>query len=207
MATLLPVVVTVNTSGLFKVKEPFTISSDVIYTVIAVRTFPELTDRKEDVYNKYYLPVNISRELYLSDANVGASIITLKSHDGQVVYIPDTYIESYPGINGLEYKRNVVVIDLAFVPSYVDPTLLTDDLKNIITATLGIEPVVDITSMDYEGTITEENHLQMEAARKMKIRNTTPVTEQLAAAKEENEKLKALNTSMMEILSANGLTN
>ncbi|AFQ96668.1 hypothetical protein STRATTON_223 [Erwinia phage vB_EamM_Stratton] len=207
MATLLPVVVTVNTTGLFKVKEPFAIAEDVIYTVEAVRTFPELVDRKEDVYNKYYLPVGLGREAYLADANVGGSILTLKSRDGQVVYIPDTYIESYPGINGLEYKRNVMVIDLAFIPSYVDPTTISEDVKNIITAGLGIDPIIDITSMDYEGTVTEENHLQMEAVRKAKIRNTTPVSEQLVSAQQENAKLKALNAAMLEILQANGLAN
>ncbi|ANZ48234.1 hypothetical protein ASESINO_221 [Erwinia phage vB_EamM_Asesino] len=207
MATLLPVVVTVNTTGLFKVKQPFTIAEDVIFNVEAVRTFPELVDRKIDVYNTYYAPVGLGRDAYLADANVGASILTMKSRDGQVVYIPDTYIESYPGINGLAYKRNVLVIDLALVPDYVDPTTISEDVKNIVTAGLGIDPVIDITTMDYEGTVTEEDHLQMEAARKAKIRNVTPLAEQLKAAQDENTKLKTLNAAMLEILQAHGLAN
>ncbi|EMS7630239.1 hypothetical protein WDI47_004069, partial [Salmonella enterica subsp. enterica serovar Bredeney] len=112
-----------------------------------------------------------------------------------------------PGLNGLNYRRNVVVIDLALIPEYVDVTLLTNDLKSILERGLGIDARVDITSMDYEGTVTEEEHLQMEAVRKAKIREQVPLTEQVATLTKQNQELQALNDAMLKILKDNGLTN
>ncbi|QVW55272.1 hypothetical protein pEaSNUABM29_00232 [Erwinia phage pEa_SNUABM_29] len=207
MAQLLPNTPQVNLEGLFKVRAPYTVSDSVIYVVDAVRNFVDLQRQKKDVFNEYYNPVGLTRDVYVGDANVGASIITLKSRDGQVIYIPDTYIESYPGLNGLNYKRNVVVIDLALIPEYVDVSLLTNDLKSVLTRGLGIDAQVDITSMDYEGTVTDEEHLQMEAARKAKIREAIPLSEQVATLTAQNQELQTLNDQMLLILKDNGLTN
>ena len=133
--------------------------------------------------------------------------MTFKSRDGQVVYIPDTYLESYPGLSGITYQRNVLVVDLALVPDYVKVSSITKDVSDILTHTLGIEPKVEITTLEYEGKVTEEQHLQMEAARKNKIRESIPLGEKVAALTEENKKLKELNNQMLEILKANGLVN
>ncbi|ENJ7998999.1 hypothetical protein AB2K85_000734 [Escherichia coli] len=207
MATRLPLQVPVNTTGLFRVKTPFTLAETVIYTVEASRTFPDLVRQNIDVYNSYYQPVGLGREEYLADANVSASILTFKSRDGQVVYIPDTYLESYPGLSGITYQRNVLVVDLALVPDYVKVSSITKDVSDILTHTLGIEPKVEVTTLEYEGKVTEEQHLQMEAARKNKIRESIPLGEKVAALTEENKKLKELNNQMLEILKANGLVN
>ncbi|MDP4360277.1 hypothetical protein QR510_26935, partial [Escherichia coli] len=72
---------------------------------------------------------------------------------------------------------------------------------------LGIDPKVEITTMEYEGKVTEEQHLQMEAARKRKIREAIPLSEQVTSLTNENKKLKELNNQMLEILKANGLVN
>lgn len=207
MAQLLPNTPQVNLEGLFKVKAPYTLPDKVIYRVDAVQNFPKLQRNNIDVYNKYYKPVGLTRDDYISDANVEASIVTLKSRDGQVYELPDTYIETYPGLNGLNYRRNVVVIDLALIPEYVDVTLLTNDLKSVLERGLGIEARVDITSMDYEGTVTEEEHLRMEAVRKAKIREQVPLAEQVATLTKQNQELQALNDAMLKILKDNGLTN
>lgn len=207
MAQLLPNTPQVNLEGLFKVKTPYALSESVIYRVDAVQNFPDLQRKKIDVYNTYYKPVGLTREDCVADANVGASIVTLKSRDGQVYYLPDTYIETYPGLNGLNYKRNVVVIDLALVPEYVDVSLLVNDLKSVLERGLGITANVDITSMDYEGTVTEEEHLQMEAVRKAKIREQVPLSEQVATLTAQNQELQAMNDAMILILKDNGLTN
>ena len=207
MATRLPLLVPVNTTGLFKVKTPFTLAETVIFTVEASRTFPDLVRQNIDVYNEYYKPVGLEREEYLADATVNASILTFKSRDGQVVYIPDTYVESCPGLSGIAYQRNVMVVDLSFVPDYVDVSVMTKDVSDILTRTLGIDPKVEITTMEYEGKVTEEQHLQMEAARKRKIREAIPLSEQVTSLTNENKKLKELHNQMLEILKANGLVN
>ena len=61
--------------------------------------------------------------------------------------------------------------------------------------------------MDYEGTVTEEEHLRMEAVRKAKIREQVPLAEQVATLTKQNQELQALNDAMLKILKDNGLTN
>ncbi|MCT7475914.1 hypothetical protein N5V81_13105 [Escherichia coli] len=55
--------------------------------------------------------------------------------------------------------------------------------------------------------MTEEEHLQMEAVRKAKIREQVPLTRQVATLTKQNQELQALNDAMLKILKDNGLTN
>lgn len=196
---------TPNTEGIYKVKAPFTISESTIYRCTAIRTFPELVGRKIDPYETYYKPAGLTREQFLADANVDASIVTLQSHDGELVYIPDTYIESYPGINGYKYSRNVAVIDFALVPETIDVSLVNKELEAVCARNLGIDAKVVITTMAYEGQVTEEQHLQMEAARKEKLKKTLPIAEENADLKKRNAELQKLNDNLIEVLKAHGL--
>lgn len=196
-----------NTEGLFIVNQPFTLDSSVIFKVEAIRTFPELARRGTDVYNEYYVPVGITKEDYLLDTDVNAAIVTFKSRDGQIVYIPNTYIESYPGQSGYVYNRNVVILDLNLVPDTVDITLLKDDLKSLVQASVGVEVDAEIVVMRYEGTVSEADHIRMEALRIGKIREATPLSQQVADLTKRNEELQAYTDSLVKILQDQGLAN
>lgn len=196
-----------NTQGSFVTNAPFELPVDVIYKLEAIRTFPELLRDNVDVFSKYYEPAGLTRQDYLDDADMEASILTFRSTDGEIRYVPNTFVEKYPGQSAMDYRRNIIVLDCALVPSYVDVNKLSTDLGNMATAALGVTVTPEITTLAYEGTITDEEHVRMEALRKRTIRTVTPLSEQVASLTQRNAELQTLNDRLIEILRANGLTN
>lgn len=189
-----------NAEGLYSCLVPFELAAGVIYKCEAIRTFPELERRGTPVYETYYKPRNLSVQEYKDDADVGASIVVLKASDGEVRYIPNTFITSIPGSSGMAYKRGVMVIDLAFLPDYIDANIIKADTVDLFKRNLGIEVLPFITTMRYEGTVTEEMHQEMEVKRKALIRQYTPLSEQLAESEQRNVELKDLNDKLMTTL-------
>lgn len=200
MAVRRPITPPINTEGLYTCLVPFELTDGVRYKCEAIRTFPELERKGTPVYETYYKPRNISVQDYQADALQNASIIILKAADGEVRYIPNTFITSYPGASGMGYTRSVAVIDLAFLPDYVDVAQIREDLVDLFKKRLGIETIPMITTMRYEGTVTEEMHQEMETKRKALIRTYTPLSEQLATSEQRNRELQDLNDKLMETL-------
>lgn len=199
----IPLTPPVNTEGIFKVNTPFSLPQDVMFRVDAISNFADVVRRNEDPYAKYYAPLGISNSDYLEDAKVGASIITFKSNDGQLVFIPDTYIETYPGAAGVSYVRNVLVWDCGPVPDYVDINAMNADAVAVLAKGLGVQVTASVTTLAYEGVISDEDHVRMEAERKARIRETIPLSEQLENALSRNAELQKLNDSLMAIVAAN----
>lgn len=200
-----PLTPPVNTEGIFKVNTPFSLPQDVMFRVDAILNFADIVRRGEDPYAKYYAPLNISNSDYLDDAKVGASILTLKSNDGQLVFIPDTYIETYPGAAGVSYVRNVLVWDCGPVPDYVDINAANADAMAVLAKALGVVITPSVTTLAYEGVISDEDHVRMEAERKARIRQTVPLSEQLAIAESRNAELQKLNDNLIAIVAANAV--
>lgn len=83
-----------NTEGSFVTNTPFEVPVDVTYRLEAIRTFPELKRAGKDVFSEYYEPAGLTRQDYLDDADVEAAILTFKSTDGEIRYIPNTFLAS-----------------------------------------------------------------------------------------------------------------
>lgn len=207
MTTRSIVPLTTNTEGIYSVNAPYTIDTTVIYRCEAIRTFPELVRRGIDVFTEYYVPVGLSAEEYQADAGIGASIVTLKSADGQVLYIPNTYIATIPGQTGLDYQRVVVVLDCGPTPGYVNFDLISAELKEVIMRHVGVTSDTTITSLAYEGAFTDADHIRMETLRKQNIRQNVPISEQLAAANAKILALTETNAKLVTVIKSAGLSN
>lgn len=195
-----PLTPPINCEGSFVCLSPFELPQGVIYRLDAIRTFPELERNNKPVYSTYYAPHNITQADYKADAALNASILVFKANDGEVRYVPNTYLSSYPGLTGLKYNRNVLVIDLALLPDYVDVEAFTGDFSNFVQSKLGIKPVPYISTMRYEGQVNNDQHIEMESKRKKNIRDAVPLEEQLASAKKRNDELTALNEQLLAIV-------
>lgn len=191
---------TVNREGVYVANPPFVIDTTTIFRCEAIRTFPELIRRNIDVYAEYYAPVGLDKKIYIEDAELGAAIVTLKSADGQLVYLPNSYIAAIPGQTGLNYQRNVIVADLGPVPSYVDVTQIESDIKTLIGRYVGVASEVSTTVLRHEGEFTDEEHIRMENLRKKNIRDHVPPSVTIAELQAQNAKLSELNKLLMESL-------
>ena len=192
----------IYTSGIYTCYAPYAdlIDSNTVYVAEAIRTFPEMERRQREVYNEIYAPVKLEESIYIEDAKNNASIITLRSSDGNIVLVPNTFIESYPGMAGLKYARNVFIVDVGMIPATIDLEILSDDLKDTVVKNVGADVDMVLDTMRYEGNITHEQHVALETARKATIRQYTPLQQQLDESLAREVALKKQNDELTELI-------
>lgn len=197
-----PVTPPIYAEGIFTCYPPFDSKVDIntVYVVEAIRSFPEMERRDRDVFAEIYQPAELSEAIYNEDADAHAAIVTLKSTDGTLVFIPNTYIESYPGMAGLDYSRNVVVLDVGMIPATIDLALLKKDLLDVVVKNVGAAVEVTIDKMRYEGNVTHEEHVKLETARRLAIRQHVPLQMQLDEANQRNDALQAQVDELIETI-------
>lgn len=197
-----PVTPPIYAEGIFTCYPPFDSKVDIntVYVVEAIRSFPEMERRDRDVFAEIYQPAELSETIYNEDADAHAAIVTLKSTDGTLVFIPNTFIESYPGMAGLDYSRNVVVLDVGMIPATIDLELLKKDLLDVVVKNVGATVVVTVDKMRYEGNVTHEEHVKLETARRLAIRQHVPLQMQLDEANQRNDALQEQVDELIETI-------
>ncbi len=195
----------IHASGVYSLFAPFTVSLEMIYRCHAVRSFDELVKRGINVYEEYYAPKELSEKIYKEDAAKGASIVTLISADQEYIYVPNTFIESYPGMAGLRYERKVMMLDLGPLPSNFQLDYLIDDMQDLVTKAVGVtEDKADINfaTIPMSGTVSHEDHIQLEASRRAAIQLHKPLEVQLREQTERADALQEQNEQLLEVISA-----
>lgn len=194
----------IYTSGVYALYQPFSIPLTMIYRCYAVRSFDELAARDIDVYEEYYKPLDLSEKIYEEDQAAGASIVTLISVEEEYYYVPNTYIESYPGMAGLRYDRKLIILDIGPLPTTIGVDNLIDDLQDLVTKVVGVteeRAKVKLTTITMSTPVTHEEHIQLEATRRAAIRLHTPVAVQLAEQTARANKAEEQNAQLLEIIS------
>lgn len=195
----------IHATGIYSLFTPFTVSLEMIYRCYAVRSFDELVKRGINVYEEYYAPNDLSEKIYKEDAAKGASIVTLISADQEYLYVPNTYIESYPGMAGLRYERKVMMLDLGPLPSTFQLDYLIDDIKDLVTKAVGVtEDKADINfaTIPMSSTVSHEDHIQLEATRRAAIRLHKPLEVQLREQTERADALQEQNEQLLEVITS-----
>jgi hypothetical protein len=134
--------------GRYTLKAPWDAAIDPLklYTTIAIRSFKDIYELNVDVYTEYYLPMGLVDGVlygiaifsFSAEANLEPNIITLYSDTGETIYVPDTYILSYPTMGDIKYNRCVLSIDLGPLPDYLDFSSLKASVQNLVAQTTGI---------------------------------------------------------------------
>lgn len=181
-----------NISGPFLLRAPFVADPAKSYTVTAHRSFSELIARSQDVLKLVYTPVGLTATAYAEDQMNGAIVIALRDSAGNMLYVPDTYIESYPGLGSVPYTRLIGVVDLGMWANYRDLTDVMSSLKEACKGNLGVDVEVTLARGAVTNSITEEQHIQITAARE--------------AAKTNNETLTATIIRLSDEIAARDVT-
>lgn len=192
-----------NSAGVFTVTAPFTLESGKTYTAIALREFKDLLNLQIDVYGRYYSPLGLSQAVYEQDYQANAVLVTLFSDDAPTVYIPSTYIASYPDLSATTFRHRILSLSLGAVPD----SLPLDDFVAKMTAlasdVVGIEPTVLQHTTSLSSVITREAANAFEAARQARIKDRTTEHAQLLASQTENAALRTRIALLEEVLIAN----
>ena len=192
----------INTIGEFTCYAPFELVPGVTYRCSAVRTFAELEKRGTNVYTTFYQPKNIDTETYQIDSNLKASIVTLTSGAGEEIYVPDTYIQSYPGDSGVIYSNKVIVVKLGMMPDTVDTTYLVEAITDAVRRYVGVESIPEVATIPVIDAMTNAKHVQLEATRRSAIVNYVGYEEQITKLTNTNESLLEQNEKLLAIIEA-----
>lgn len=172
--------------GRFTVAAPFTVLATKVYEVVALRYFDDVVAEGDNVFDEYYDPVGLTTVEYQADERVGAVIVSLADPEGQILYIPDTYITSFPNQTDFVYHHLILNVSLGILPSYLDLTYAKDEIKGVVDKVLGIDSVIHLAAAPAQGLISPTQHQSLEAAR--------------AAAIEMNESVHARNLRLQASL-------
>lgn len=166
--------------GVYKLKTPWASPTDHVYECIAIRSFRDFIERGDDVFKRFYHPKQISEDDYKADLALGANIITLESETMAVIHVPDTYIEAFPDVTGVAYKRIALSILLGPMPDVLDLSNLKASLAETASDTTGVEAFVQEHVVPFSGVISQEQHEIMETRRQAAVTDrTTPYAEVL----------------------------
>lgn len=155
-------------TGLWKLKAPYRAKPAKVYTCTAIRSFVELELLNINIHFNYYAPHELSEEVYRRDLDLGASMVVLLGTDGERIYVPDTYIESYPDMNIGDYKRFILSCELGTLPANTAIEHIKSAIAMIVQEKLGRAPKVEL----YIGPIAAERLTPSELKREENVRKT-----------------------------------
>lgn len=138
--------------GSFKAKPPFdkVVDPEVCFTVEALRTVDELRGANVNLYQTVFVPVEMTEEdaeavLTALDNSAGV-VIVLTAVGKKDVYLPSSYLESFPSADGTRYEHMAMIVDLGVVPPQLRNVLAEtqQEIKDLVLARVGVNNTVHI---------------------------------------------------------------
>ena len=202
MSNLIP---PINTKGFYSLKAPWSTANNTIYECIAIREFKDFTDAAADIYGLVYEPMGLAREIYEADRAAGVKILTLRSTTRPTIYVPSSYLLSYPSNDNVAYQHTVLALSLGALPVALDLQFLIDQVQGVVSSVIGIVPEIKTAAAPSDEYITAVQHAQLEQGRRAAIEELktdyTRVIELTALV----DQLRAVIVNQENILRANGL--
>ena len=193
-------------TGIWRVSDPFVVETDTIYVCKAVRSLEDIEAHGTDAYATFYEPFGISREDYENDVLSVASIVTLMSSTAATLFIPDTYIDSYPDTTTMPYSHVVLSVSLGAVPDTLSMADVKQKIEDTVLSSLGVNAVVREHA---SGVLSEGmdmvTHQSLENQRMVRMENNQSSYAQLYAKDNENEALRQRIEALESILIDQGI--
>lgn len=171
-------------SGIWTLLAPY--ENDLVpnaeYTCVAVRKISDIVAQGGDGYSDYYeKPHGLSFARYEEDLAKGVAIVSLQDSGGQVIYIPNTFIASYPSTDGVPYRRTSIALKLSHIPKGLDISLLLTAIIDASLDKIGVVATASVVATATTKLIDQDTHRALEAQRKARIAsNSTDLAKYLA---------------------------
>lgn len=194
--------------GRYATKTPWELPSTVIYECIAIRTFEDCAKQGIDVYERFYKPVGLenSPTFNFSDEQAAkANIITLKGSDESVVYIPDTFILSYPQAGNITYHHVVLSASVGVIPEYLNLSGVMREVEDLLSAKIGSTVTVKQMVCPASEQPTQQQHEILEAARVGSVSSYENNYTRLLKEQHKSALLDAKVKTLITILQTNNL--
>lgn len=163
----------IGANGIFQLRAPFSALTTVSYRVGAERTFEELLRDGEDALSLVYTPVGLTQTELDADKAAGALIVVLLSDTQAPIFVPDTYIDSYPDMGIVAHSWCVATISLGMLPDTMDTSGISKAIQEAVSDYTGVESTVQISKAPTTDVVTQAQYVQNVAARQAAIKNRT----------------------------------
>lgn len=196
-----------GTKGLYVLLPPFdaVLMPAELYECGAVRSFEDIENNGKKVYDLYYKPFNIDENTALQDRQKGHVIVTLLSPKYPPVYVPSSYIKSYPDLSSKPYNNVIFTGSLGPLPDDIVLDVALEAAANAISDFLGVLPVMHVGIMPLSDAITPEQHESREAARLGALGRIDTDYSRVKTLQDQNALLKQRNAILEQIVKDNGL--
>lgn len=164
-----------GTKGRYNLLEPFgaAIQPNELYELAAVRYFEDIENNGGNVYELYYKPYNLPESQVSTDRQNRVAILTLLTMKYAPLYVPSSFVKSYPDLNVKPYSQYILTLSLGPLPDDVilEPTMAA--VANAASDFIGMLPEVYVGSLPLSDVITPEQHENREVTRQAAIANRT----------------------------------
>lgn len=161
----------INATGVYTVREPFTIANGIIYRCEGIIGFNALDNHGINVFDEYYEPNNLTMSEYVADKDADVNIITLIStNGGPKLNIPDSYILTVPSVEIVPYARLILSVDLGLLPEDISLQSTIDEIKAVASDLIGVLPKVKAHRVSVEGGVDHDKHELLETNRRLAMR-------------------------------------
>ena len=186
------VVPLLSAKGIYRLKAPFDaqLLANTSYECVALREMVDLLSTGTDVYAQYYEPYGLTEQEYQQDVTDGVVMCSLRTDGGIWLYVPSSYVLSFPGMSGVKYGVMLLGVMLGSIPETLDLTYLKSQIEQMVSSELGITSAVEEVIVSQIDILSKDEHLRLEAARKAKI-------SAMSNAYTKSKKLETLNTQLM----------
>jgi len=175
--------------GRWEVKSPWVVKSGILYELGAVRYFVDLENNGTNVFETYYGPSGLSRDVYNADKRAGVVLLSLISDSEAPIYIPSSYVTRYPELDSIAYHHVVVSASCGALPVTLSLDFLLTQVANTISNTIGVTPEINVGVVPLLSVVTPVQHETNEALREAAISNRTSDYARLLEEQQKNVQL------------------
>lgn len=206
MSNLVP---PIDTRGIYLLASPYaeSLQPGELYRCAAIRSFRDVENQGGNVFTEYYENRNLSQADCEKDRRNDVKIVTLLSDAYAPVYVPSSYILSYPDIGTRNYQRVVLSVDLGPLPDVLDLTFVKTKMAGVVQESFGVTPKVNIAIAPMSGVVTSEESDAREIARQSAVTNATTDYALYLKEREKNTVLETRCALLEKIVRDNGLLN
>jgi len=191
-------------AGQFEAVIPFDqiVDAERYYTVEAIRTVAEMQSRNLDIYSLVLQPAGIPKDettKYIDEFLTNKAVIIVLTLPGDTpVYIPSTYLSSFPAIDGVVLEHLCILADCGAVTptikTLLDETL--NEVSQVIEKSLGVKNTVRFGVIPTKSYLSKTQADAWEQSRQLAINGTTNTIIENQQLKDENAELKAYITKL-----------
>lgn len=165
----------IGTKGRYNLHDPFgaAIHPTELYELAAERYFEDIENNGGNVYELYYKPYKLPESQVATDRANRVAILTLLTAKYPPIYVPTSFVKSYPDLNVRPYSQFILTLSLGPLPNDVilEPTMRA--VANAASDFIGVTPEVFVSSLPISDLITAEDHENREVTRQAAIADRT----------------------------------